>query len=191
MTGRGDDRGAGEKRWRRRSMVLLVILLPLVMAFSTHENIERWWKSRDLLAREVAAGEQADFGGARWQLHALRMAPLPAGGNIPGHAMGVVADFRVQIQDADLPGNWRGCTIALQDGQGRRWLPTHVLRLPRSDAQECVSAIFSGAKAGATLRIRQAFLVPREAAGVLRVTVSLLQQKPHYLRFAQHPRLVQ
>src|SRR3546814_4689828 len=42
MTGRGDDRGAGEKRWRRRSMVLLVILLPLVVAFSTHENIERW-----------------------------------------------------------------------------------------------------------------------------------------------------
>ena len=49
----------------------------------------------------------------------------------------------------------------------------------------------ASAKAGATLRIRQAFLVPREAAGALRVTVSLLQQKPHYLRFAQHPRLVQ
>jgi len=191
MTGRGDERSAGEKRWRRRSMLLLVILLPLVAAVTARDSIERWWNGRDRIVREIAAGDQVDFGGARWQLHALRMAPLPAGGNIPDNAMGVVADFRVQIQDADLPGNWRGCTIALQDGQGRRWMPTHVLPLPRTDASECISAIYSGAKAGATLRIRQAFLVPREAAAALRVTVSLARQQPHYLRFAQHPRLVQ
>jgi len=187
----GGDRSAGEKKWRRRSMILLAVLLPLAAAFSAYESIGQWWRGRDLIAREVAADGQADFGGARWQLHALRMAPLPAGGNIPDNAMGVVADFRVEIRDADLPGNWRGCTVALQDEQGRRWLPTYVVRLPRSDAQECVSAIYSGAKAGATLRIRQIFLVPRDAAGALRVTVSLPRQQPHYLRFAQHPTLVQ
>jgi len=191
MTGRGDERGAGENRWRRRSMVLLAVLLPVVMAVTARQSIERWWNGRDRIVREVAAGDQVDFGGARWQLHALRMAPLPAGGNIPDHAMGVVADFRVQVQDADLPGNWRDCTIALQDEQGRRWMPTHVLPLPRTDASECLSAVYSGVKAGATLRIRQAFLVPRDAAAALRVTVSLARQKPHYLRFAQHPRLVQ
>ena len=191
MSGRGDERDAGEKRWRRRSMILLVVLLPVVMAVTARQSIEGWWNGRDLIVREVAAGDQVDFGGARWQLHALRMAPLPAGGNIPDHAMGVVADFHVQVQDADLPTNWRGCTISLQDGQGRRWMPTHVLPLPRSNTSECLSAVYSGVKAGATLRIRQAFLVPRAGADTLRVTVSLARQQPHYLRFAQHPRLVQ
>jgi len=65
------------------------------------------------------------------------------------------------------------------------------LPLPRSNTSECLSAVYSGVKAGATLRIRQAFLVPRAGADTLRVTVSLARQQPHYLRFAQHPRLVQ
>ncbi|MBV7483975.1 hypothetical protein [Bordetella sp. BOR01] len=192
MNERADDRAtAEEKRWRRRSLGLLVILLPLVAGVVAYDSAQRWWTGRDLIAREIAAGATADFGGARWRLHALRMAPLPASAGVPENAMGVVADFRVEIHDADLPKNWLGCVISLQDEQGRRWTPTQVLRLPRSDARECIASIYSGAQAGDTLRIRQAYLVPREAADTLRATVTLGPQQPYYLRFAQPPQRVQ
>ncbi|HYG43226.1 MAG TPA: hypothetical protein VEA17_09930 [Bordetella sp.] len=187
-----DDRAtAQEKRWRQRSLGLLVILLPLVSGVVAYDSAQRWWAGRDLIAREIAAGATADFGGARWTLHALRMAPLPASASIPENAMGVVADFRVEVHDADLPRNWRGCVISLEDGQGRRWTPTSALPLPRSDARVCIASIYSGAQAGDTLRIREAYLVPRAVADTLRATVTLAPQQPHYLRFAQHPQRVQ
>ncbi|RZS81432.1 hypothetical protein [Pigmentiphaga kullae] len=184
-------RDAAECRWRRRSLWLLVILVPLAMAVVMHDSARTWWSGRARIAREVPAGGQADLGGASWRLRALRMAPLPAGKRIPENAMGVVAEFAVQVRDADVRKNWAGCEIALEDGQGRRWMPTRVLPLPRSEARECVLAAGSGPKAGDTVRIRHAFLVPRDAAAALRATVALGPQRPRYLRFAQPPTLVQ
>ncbi|MCD0502697.1 hypothetical protein [Bordetella petrii] len=182
---------AEERLWRRRSLVLGVVLLLLVSALMARQSVWQWWHGRDLIVHEVPQGASHDFGGGRWRLHALRMAPLPPGRSIPENAMGVVADFRVEVLDADLATNWRGCLISLEDPQGRRWRPTQALRLPRSDAQECVAAMYSGAKAGDTLRIRQAFLVPRDAAETLQPTLTMTPQQPRYLRFAQHPERVQ
>jgi len=181
-----------ERRWRRRCMALLVLLLPLTAGVVAYGSIQAWWQGRDLIVREVADGEAVEYGGARWQLNALRMAPLPAGGRIPDNAMGVVADFEVKVLDADLPRNWRGCGILLQDGAGRRWdgADTLRLRLPRSAARNCVGTMYGGAKAGDTVRVREAFLVPREAADQVRVVVTLDPQRPHYLRFARPPQQV-
>ncbi|GAB1575649.1 hypothetical protein [Bordetella petrii] len=183
---------ATERRWRRRCMVLLVVLLPLTAGVVAYGSIQQWWKGRDLFAREVADGEAVEYGGARWQLHALRMAPLPGDGRIPDNAMGVVADFKVEVLDADLPHKWRGCGILLQDGAGRRWDGSDVLRLrlPRSEARNCVGTMYAGAKVGDTVRVREAFLVPREAAAGVRVVVTLDPQRPYYLRFARPPQQV-
>jgi len=179
-----------ERRWRGRSLWLLVLLLPLAVVEVGYQPAKTWWKERQFIAREVPLDGEADLGGASWRIRAFRMAPLPAGKRIPENAMGVVADFVVQVRDADLRRNWQDCEIALEDGQGRRWRSTNMLPLPRSEATECMLAAGSGARAGDTVRVRHAFLVPRDVAGTLRATVTLGPQRPRYLRFAQHPTLV-
>ncbi|CAM4267870.1 hypothetical protein [Bordetella muralis] len=193
MNGRSDGPvDADEKRWRRRSLYALIVLLPLLIGVSAYESISAWWVSRDRLAQDVELNGSGDFGGSQWKLSKFRMLPVPAGKDIPEGAMGMLAEFEVQVQDADLAKNWRGCTISLESPDGRRWAPTEAMRLPRSEARPCTTTIYmSGAKAGSTVRVREAFLAPRDVADSLRVAVTLQPQQPRYLRFAQPPQLIQ
>lgn len=183
----GDD----EKRWRRRSLYALILLIPLVIAVNAYDTIHDWWIGRDRLAKEIAVDASADFGGSQWRLSKFRMLPVPAGDEIPDGAMLVLAQFEVQVQQADLPKDWRDCAISLESPDGRRWSSTDAVQLPRSEARPCTRTMYADVKPGSTVQVREVFLAPREGAESLRVTVSLQPQQPHYLRFAQPPQLMQ
>ena len=180
-----------ESRWRRRSLYALILLIPLVIAVSAYDTIYDWWVGRDRLAKEVAVNASAEFGGSQWKLSKFRMLPVPAGGEVPDGAMLVLAQFDVQVQQADLPKDWRDCAISLESPDGRRWSATDAVQLPRSDARSCTRTMFSDVKPGSTVQVREVFLAPRDVAASLRVTVTLQPQQPHYLRFAQPPQLMQ
>lgn len=192
MSGRTDcPRADDEKRWRRRSLYALMLLIPLVIAVSAYDTIDDWWTGRDRFATEIAVDGSADFGGSQWKLSKFRMVPAPAGGEIPDGAMVVLAQFDVQVQQADLPEDWRDCAISLESPDGRRWSATDAALLPRSAAQSCTRTVFSEVTPGSTVQVREVFLAPREGAESLRATVTLTAQQPHYLRFAQPPQLMQ
>ncbi len=188
---RDDPPSAGERLWRRRSLALLAVLLPLTIAVTAYDSVRQWWTGRDLFAREAAGDAPAGFGGLRWQLTGLRMTPAPAGGRIPADAMAVVAQFSVQATGAQPARAPLECVVSLEDGEGRRWTPTLALPLPRASERECNAAIRAAAKEGGTQRVQHAFLVPREVAATLRPAISLASQRPYYLRFARRPELVQ
>jgi len=192
MNGRPDSpMQDDEKRWRRRSLYALILLTPLVIAVNAYDTIHDWWVGRDRLANEIAVDDSADFGGSQWELSKFRMLPIPAGGEVPDGAMLLLAQFEVQVQQADLPKDWRDCAISLESPDGRRWSATEAVRLPRSEARSCLRTVFSEVKPGSTVQVREVFLAPRDGAESLRVTVSLQPQRPHYLRFAQPPQLMQ
>lgn len=175
-----------ERRWRRRSLWLLPVLLILALAWTGHESVARWLEGRELRARDVAAGEQAQLGGAQWQLQQFGVLQPPAGkGWLPG-SRAVLAAFNVQVHAADLPARWRGCRIALHDGNGRTWLPAAgpALRLPPGTARGCVAAAHRGVAPGSSVVIMEAFMVPADAAPPWTMSVSVNGERPAYLRFA-------
>ena len=188
----GSPMGDEEKRWRRRSLYALILLIPLMIVVNAYGSIYDWWMGRDRLAQEVAVDGSAEFGGSQWQLSKFRMLPAPAGGEVPDGAMLVLAQFQVHVQQADLSKDWRDCAISLESPDGRRWAATEAVQLPRSEAQSCTRTMFSSdVKPGSTVQVREVFLAPRDVAQSLRVTVSLKPQQPHYLRFTQPPQLMQ
>ncbi len=179
---KGLETAPHERRWRRRSLWALLLLVPLALAEQSYEGVMRLLHNQDLLARDVAWKQAAEFGGSEWRLTDLRAAFGMSGQ--PTNALPILADFTVRVGDADLQDRWKTCTIILADAAGRRWLPTAVLslKLP-DDVQPCSSAMFSGAKSGDTLKISETFLVPRDAAATIRPAVSLAAERPYYLRF--------
>ncbi|QNP88561.1 hypothetical protein [Achromobacter xylosoxidans] len=181
-----NDAAASERRWRRRSLWLLPILLALTLYWSARDSVARWLGGRELQPREIAAGAQAPLGGAQWQLRQFAVLEPPAGRGWQPGSRAALAAFSVQVQSADLPTRWRGCRIALHDAQGRTWLPAiaPALRLPRGTARGCVAAAHSGAAPGASVEIMEAFMVPADAAAPWSITVSIDAERPAYLRFA-------
>jgi hypothetical protein len=174
-----------ERRWRRLSLVALVLLLPAAYAAMSWQSITSLLANEDLIARDVAWGAEAQFGGSGWRLLDLRAALGMEG--LPENAVPVLADFSVKVGNPDLQNLWLGCRIALVDAKGRSWLPTPVgLRLP-DDVMGCSSAIFSGAKTGGVLKVSETFLVPRDATTTIRPTVGLGSERPFFLRFARPP----
>jgi hypothetical protein len=174
-----------ERRWRRLSLVALVLLLPAAYAVMSWQSITSLLANKDLIARDVAWGEEAQFGGSGWRLVDLRAALGMEG--LPENAVPVLADFSVKVGNPDLQNLWLGCRIALTDAEGRSWLPTSVgLRLP-DDVMGCNAAIFSGAKTGEVLKISETFLVPKDATTTIRPTLGLGSERPYFLRFARPP----
>lgn len=171
-----------ERRWRRLSLWSLVLLVPLALAEQGYQSVKALLESKDVFARDVAWGQQAEFGGSEWQLADLRAASGMTG--LPENAVPVLADFTVKVGDADLQKRWVLCRIMLVDASGRRWLPTAAvtLNLP-DDVKNCNSALFSGAKSGDTLKISETFLVPKDATATIRPAVGLASERPNYLRF--------
>ncbi|RWC60376.1 MAG: hypothetical protein EOS29_20155, partial [Mesorhizobium sp.] len=94
----GDDRQA-EKKWRRRSLVALAILLPLTLAEIGYDSVREWLHGEDLIAMDVDFGQSVPFGGSDWRLADLRGGKA---GRLPEHAFAVIATFSVTIGDPDL-----------------------------------------------------------------------------------------
>lgn len=184
MTAQVLDResGTSERKWRRRSLWSLVLLVPLSLAIESYDSVKALLGDNDLFPRRVAWGENARFGGSDWKLTDLRGAFGMS--NLPPDIVPVLADFSVKIGDPDLQNRWLGCRVMLIDKDGRRWSPTSIASLKTADnVQTCISAIFSGARSGDTLNLRETFLVPKEATKSIRPAVGIASERPHFLLF--------
>jgi hypothetical protein len=176
------DSGIGERKWRRRSLWALLLLLPLTLAVEAYDSVKQLLANNDLFARRVAWGQSAHFGGSDWKLTDLRGAFGMK--NLPPDTVPVLADFAVTVGDPDLQNLWLGCKVMLVDADGRRWLPTSAVTLNAPDnVKTCNSAVFSGAKTGDVLNLRETFLVPKAATKTIRPAVGLGSERPHFLLF--------
>jgi hypothetical protein len=175
-----------ERRWRRRSLVALVLLLPAAFAEMSWSSVISLLGNEDLVARDVAWGSSAPFGGSQWRLADLKGGKGLAG--LPANAVAVEVDFAVTVGSADLQKLWSRCKLMLVDADGRTWLPASVpgVRLP-DGAMSCNSAIFSGAKPGDVVKISEMFTVPADATRTIRPAVGLGSERPYYLRFDRPP----
>ncbi|MBZ9983138.1 MULTISPECIES: hypothetical protein [unclassified Mesorhizobium] len=175
-----------EKKWRRRSLAALVILLPLALAETSHDSLREWLGGEDLIARDVEFGQSAHFGGSDWKLADLRGGKA---GRLPDQAFAVIATFSVTVGDPDLQKQWPGCKLMLTDAAGRRWLPDVISGVRRPDGvMNCTSAIFSGAKTGDVITIGDTFIVPEDAIKTIRPAIGLGSGRPWYLRFQRPPK---
>ncbi|PBC19091.1 MULTISPECIES: hypothetical protein [unclassified Mesorhizobium] len=181
----GEDRQP-EKKWRRRSLVALAILLPLTLAETSNDSLREWLHGEDLIARDVDFGQAVPFGGSDWKLADLRGGKA---GRLPDHAFAVIATFSVKIGDPDLQKQWLGCKLMLTDAAGRRWLPDAIsgVSLP-AGVMSCTSAIFSSARKGDTITIGDTFIVPEDAVKTIRPAVGLGSERPWFLRFQRPPK---
>lgn len=176
------DNRAGERKWRRRSFWSLTLLIPLALAVEAYDSVKTLLGNNDLFPRRVAWDQSAQFGGSDWKLTDLRGAFGMS--NLPPDSVPVLADFQVKIGNPDLQKLWLGCKIVLVDKDGRRWSPTSIVSLKTPDnVGNCISAIFSGARSGDTLNLRETFLVPKEATKSVRPAVSVASERPRFLLF--------
>jgi len=182
MTALIEDSGLTEKKWRRRSLWALLVLIPLTLAVEAYDSVKALLGDNDLFERRVAWGQRAPFGGSDWKLTDLRGAFGMK--NLPPDTVPVLADFSVTVGDPDLQNLWLGCKVMLIDAEGRRWSPTSAVRLNAPDnVQTCISAMFSGAKTGDTINLRETFLVPKDVTKTIRPAVGVASERPYFLLF--------
>lgn len=178
---------AGERAWRRASLWLLPVLITLLLAMQGYGSVQRWLSGKELIGHDIAAGQQAEYGGSRWRLKSLRSVSMSAEPGIPESSAAVVVELEVEVGEADLPVRWKDCAISLVGADGTRWAPTEAagLRLPPDMQFDCQKVMHAGAAQGDVLRVREVFLLPSVAAADrLRVAVSLGVERPRYLRLA-------
>jgi len=89
-----------ERLWRRRSLVAMLLLVPAAFAEMSYSSVMSLLSNEDLVARDVAWGSSAAFGGSDWRLADLKGGRGLAG--LPANAVAVEADFAVTIGSADF-----------------------------------------------------------------------------------------
>lgn len=184
--GTGNERTPAERRWWLRSLLALVVLVPAGLAVMSYDSVKELLGNQDLFAKDVAWDSKAGFGGSDWQLTDLRAALGRS--DIAPDVVPVLVDLTVTIGEADLQTLWLGCRVMLIDAAGRRWLPTVAVSFRQTDdAKTCNSAVFSGAKSGDVLKIRETFLVPKDATATIRPAVGVASERPTFLLF-ERPR---
>ena len=67
-----DTRTQAEQTWRRRSQWALIVLVPLALFEISYSSLKELVRGNDLLARDIAAGQPARFGGSDWQFVSLK-----------------------------------------------------------------------------------------------------------------------
>ncbi|ESZ23315.1 MULTISPECIES: hypothetical protein [unclassified Mesorhizobium] len=181
-----DEGRETEKKWRRRGLAALAILLPLTLAETSYDSVREWLHGDDLIARDVEFGQSVPFGGSEWRLADLRGGKA---GRLPDHAFAVIATFAVTVGDPDLQKQWLGCKVILTDAAGRRWLSDFISGVGLPDGvMNCTSAIFSGAKKGEIITVGETFIVPEDAIKTIRPAVGLGSERPWFLRFQRPPK---
>lgn len=178
----GSERTPSERRWWLRSLLALIVLVPAALAVMSYDDVKELLRNQDFFAKDVAWGKKARFGGSDWQLTDLRAALGRA--DIPPEVVPVLVDLTVTVGETDLQSLWLSCKIMLIDAAGRRWLPTAAVSFRQTDdTMTCNSAIFSGAKTGDALKIRETFLVPKDATATIRPAVGVASERPGFLLF--------
>lgn len=177
-----------ERRWRRRSLWALVLLVPLTLSVISYGDIKEMVKSDNYLPIDVAAGQSARYGGSNWQFIELRtVTEAIKTKSLPENSVPVIARFIVEIGNPDLRNLWLMCSIRLVDASGRSWSPTSVPGLPRpaDGIETCTSTIFAGISKGMRRVVEETYLVPANRVAELRPTIGMHGERPYYLRFAR------
>lgn len=177
-----------ERRWRRRSLWALILLVPLTLLVTSYDDLKEMGKTNDFLPVDVAPGQSARYGGSDWQFVELRtVTEGKKSKSLPENSVPVIARFIVEIGDPDLKNLWVMCSIRLVDAAGRSWLPTSVPGLPRpaEGIETCVTTIFAGVSKGNRRVVEETYLVPANVVGELRPTIGMRTERPYYLRFAR------
>ncbi|NGN42653.1 hypothetical protein G6N74_16410 [Mesorhizobium sp. CGMCC 1.15528] len=175
--------GGPERKWRRRALWGLVILLPAAILEMGYQQTSFYLQNNDLVARDAEPLTDVHFGGSDWRLENMQTMKDTSSLRIPRDSAPVFVDFTVKIGDADLEQAWLGCKIGLVDESGRSWLPSYVRNSRVDDMATCNSTVFSGAKTGDTVKIRETFVIPKDALETVVPTVGLGSERPYYLRF--------
>lgn len=177
-----------QRRWRRRSLWALVLLVPLALFVMSYSDVREMGKSGNFLPVDVAAGQSARYGGSDWQFIELRtVSEGIKPGSLPQNAVPVIARFIVEIGDPDLKNLWLMCSVRLVDASGRSWSPAAVPGLPRpaEGIETCASTIFAGVSQGTRRVVEETYLVPANVVGELRPTIGMRSERPYYVRFAR------
>jgi len=172
-----------ERKWRRRALWMLLVLVPATLGVSAYRQVVDYLTLNDLIAREAEPLKDVHFGGSDWRLDNMQTMKDTSSLRIPPDSAPVFVDFTVRIGDANLEQAWLGCKISLVDAAGRSWLPSYVSNSRVDDMATCNSTVFSGAKTGDTVKIRETFVIPKEALATVVPTVGLGSERPYYLRF--------
>ncbi|MBA8877429.1 hypothetical protein [Phyllobacterium myrsinacearum] len=183
-----DTPNPSERRWRRRSLWALLLLVPLTLFVISYDDLKEMGKSDDFLPIDVSAGQSARYGGSDWQFVGLRTVTEGIKSKTPpANAVPVVARFIVEIGEPDLRNLWVMCSIKLVDASGRSWSPTSVPGLPRpaDGIETCISTIFAEVGKGTRRVVEETYLVPANIVGELRPTIGMRGERPYYLRFAR------
>jgi len=134
-------------------------------------------RGNDLMARDVPTGMEVPFGGSMGRLTGIPVVRGVDPARLPANSIPVLVDLAVTVGDADLQSRGLGCKIMLSDPAGRSWAPTATFFMRASDdVMSCNSAIFSGAKSGEALKIRET--VPRDVAETVRATIGVGSEGP-------------
>lgn len=182
------DSQTSERRWHRRSLWALLLIVPLSLFTISYGDYVEMSRYTDLYPTEVAAGEVKHYGGSDWQFYGTRKVEEGIRpGTLPAGSVPVIARFLVEIGDTNLQERWLMCAIRLTDEAGRSWSPTYIpgMRPAKDGIQTCTSAIFSGAEKGTRMVIEERFLVPENIADELRPTLGVYSERPYYLKFAR------
>jgi hypothetical protein len=186
-----------ERKWRRHCLWAIVVLLPLAAIAMNFEHIRWLFKGNDLIARDVPAGVEAPFGGSDWRLVGMRKLEGIVSAMVPDNAAAVVVDLTARVGSAKntlkmgdtvFEQLWGTCRVGLVDDDGRSWAPTYLGIVPalKEDSEgvdTCGSQSQSMAPPETILRIRETFVVPKDAADRVRPTLGLDGEPPYYLRF--------
>lgn len=176
----------GERRWRRLSLLGLLLALPVTFLLAARGHLEDWWQAQELFEQPVPAGSEVRFAGADWRLETVEVLPLKQSGwpRREGQGTPVRVRFAVTVRDPGIDVLWRRCRVSLRDDQGHRW-SAGSFGGPRSTegTMTCGAATLEPRAPGTVLRIEQDFTVPHDAAATVEPTVSMDGERPWYLRF--------
>lgn len=94
-----------QRRFRRRCLWALALVLPVAFALRGWDNALEWWHGKDLFERRIAMDGVGQLGGADWRLASLqRVAERPDGAAI------VLAELEAVVRDPRR--RWRACRAA-------------------------------------------------------------------------------
>lgn len=187
-----------ERKWRRRCLFLLPVLLPAATGAMGYEHLYWFLYGNHILAHEVRRDATVDFGGSQWRLAAIGTRSDVKPERIPQGFSLVVVDLSakvgtarnaLKVGDIVFEQLWGACKIGLTDMQGRRWdamsLGYTPALYPQGNKQidTCGSHSQTMPPPEAVITIRETFLVPNAVADSVRPTVRLAGEEPYYLLF--------
>lgn len=182
------DRGS-ERRLRWIASAALLVLVPCTIAATGWRDLKEIRHTRELRPIDVPADGTADYNGARVGFVGLDAVPLEPG--LPADRTFIRTRFTVEPQHGGT--QWLGCQLHVVDSAGHAWaaidmVPDLVQRMLAKPGEPegtiCGGMAVSDAKPESRVVIDAYYLVPRPAIPALRATMSTLDGRPAFLRFA-------